>query len=138
MRFIFLLIFLFISTALFAQTHSTEIGAESDNDAYLLQGSDMYYTDGFFMYYRHALALKDSSKLKNKVLGFELGQKIFNPQSGSVADYAGVDQPYLVDRPFATYLYIGTTLNFLYNNESNLKLSGQLGIVGPDAFGKQV
>jgi len=72
------------------------------------------------------------------VLGFEFGQKIFNPQSGSIANFQGVDDPSLVDRPFAAYLYIGSTLNLLYNNESNLKLSAQVGIVGPDAFGKQV
>ncbi len=123
----------------FAQSHSTEIGVETDNDSYLLQGSDRYYTDGIFIYYRHALKVKsgDSTTLQNKVLGFEIGQKIFNPQTGSIF-YNGADQPNLIDRPFAAYLYIGATLNLLYKNESNLKLSAQLGVVGPDAFGKQV
>lgn len=114
------------------------MGAQTDNDSYLLQGSDKYYTDGFFMYYRHAMDVSGNSKLENKVLGFEFGQKIFNPQSGSIANYQGVDDPKLIDRPFAAYLYIGSTLNFLYSNESNLKLSAQLGIVGPGAYGKQV
>src|SRR6185312_909159 len=62
----------------------------------------------------------------------------FNPQSGSIADQNGMDQPALIDRPFAAYLYIGSSLNFLYKNESNLKLSVQLGTVGPNAQGKQV
>jgi lipid A 3-O-deacylase len=134
-----LLIILFSAGNVFAQSHSTEIGAETDNDSYLLQGSDRYYTDGIFLYYRHALKIKDkdSAKMMNKVLGFEMGQKIFNPQSGSIY-YNGADQPSLIDRPFAAYLYVGSTLNFLYKNESNLKLSAQLGFVGPDAFGKQV
>jgi len=133
-----LLILLFSTANLFAQSqHSTEIGAQTDNDSYLLAGSDRYYTDGFFAYYRHALSTESDTTLKNKVLGFEFGQKIFNPQSGSINVY-GVDQPSLIDRPFAAYLYIGSTLNFLYKNESSLKLSAQLGIVGPDAFGKQV
>ncbi len=134
-----LLILLFSAVNLFAQSHSTEIGAETDNDSYLLQGSDRYYTDGIFIYYRHALKIsdKDSIKLQNKVLGFEMGQKIFNPQSGSIY-YNGADQPSLVDRPFAAYLYMGSTLNFLYKNESNLKISAQIGFVGPDALGKQV
>jgi len=129
---------LFTGINVFAQSHSNEMGAQTDNDSYLLQGSDRYYTDGFFMYFRHALAVSDNSNLQNKVLGFEFGQKIFNPQSGSIANLQGVDDPKLVDRPFAAYLYIGSTLNFLYNNESNLKLSAQIGIVGPNAFGKQV
>lgn len=134
-----LLVILFSAGNVFAQSHSTEIGAETDNDSYLLQGSDRYYTDGIFLYYRHALKIKDkdSAKMMNKVLGFEMGQKIFNPQSGSI-NYNGADQPSLIDRPFAAYLYVGSTLNFLYKNESNLKLSVQLGVVGPDAFGKQV
>ena len=44
----------------------------------------------------------------------------------------------MIDRPFAAYLYIGSTLNLLYKNESNIKLSAQVGFIGPDAFGKQV
>ena len=132
------IILLFGSANIFAQTHTTEIGAETDNDSYLLQGSDRYYTDGIFIYYHHALTVNNSPKLENKVLGFELGQKIFNPQSGSIADVNGVDLPSLIDRPFAAYLYVGATLNFLYKDESSLKFSAQLGIVGPDAYGKQV
>jgi hypothetical protein len=133
-----LLICLLGSGVSFAQTHATEIGAETDNDSYLLQGSDRYYTDGIFLYYRHALNVNENSKLQNKVLGFEAGQKIFNPQSGSIADINGVDQPSLIDRPFAAYLYVGSTLNLLYKNESNLKLSAQVGTIGPNAEGKQV
>ncbi len=122
----------------FAQSHTEEIGAQTDNDSYLLQGSDRYYTDGIFLYYRRALKISNSSNLQNKVLGFEAGQKIFNPQTGSIANYAGVDQPSLIDRPFAAYLYVGSTLNFLYKDESNLKIGAQIGVVGPDAYGKQV
>src|ERR1700739_4717245 len=103
-----LFIFILSSAGAFAQSHSMEIGAETDNDSYLMQGSDRYYTDGIFLYYRHALKVKDSTKVKNKVLGFEMGQKIFNPQSGSI-NYYGADQPSLIDRPFAAYLYVGST-----------------------------
>src|ERR1700756_2341747 len=117
------LVFVFCSVGVFAQTHSTEIGAETDNDSYLLQGSDRYYTDGIFLYYRHALKVNESSKLENKVLGFEFGQKIFNPQSGSIANANGVDQPSLIDRPFAAYLYVGASMNLLYKDESSLKLT---------------
>ena len=120
-----------------AQSHANEIGAQTDNDSYLLQGSDKYYTDGIFLYFRHALDVSPNSQLANKVLGFEIGQKIFNPQSGSI-NINGVDDPKYIDRPFAGYLYVGSTLNLLYKNESNLKLGAQVGFVGPDAYGKQV
>jgi hypothetical protein len=134
-----LLICLLGAPAVFAQSHTNEIGIQTDNDSYLLQGSDRYYTDGIFIYFHHALKIKDkdTAALANKILGFETGQKIFNPQSGSIYQY-GADQPSLVDRPFAAYLYIASTLNFLYKNESNLKFSAQIGFIGPDAYGKQV
>lgn len=125
------------TTGVNAQTHSNEIGLQSDNDSYLLQGSDRYYTDGIFIYFRHALDIKGNSSLQNKVLGFEAGQKIFNPQSGSIY-FDGMDQTKYIDRPFAAYLYVGSTLNLLFKNESNLKLGAQLGVVGPDAEGREV
>ena len=120
------------------QTYTNEIGAQTDDDSYLLQGSDRYYTDGFYAYFRHALAVDSSKLLQNKVLGFELGQKMFTPESGSIANYEGVDNTSLIDRPFAAYLYIGSTLNLLYKDESSLKLSAQIGVVGPVALGKQL
>jgi hypothetical protein len=131
------LICLVSSAGVFAQSHSTEIGAETDDDSYLFQGFDRYYTAGTFLYYRHALNVNDNSLLQNKVLGIEIGQKLYTPQTGSIADANGVDQPSLIDRPFAAYLYAGATMNFLYKNESNLSLSAQVGVLGPNAFGKQ-
>lgn len=119
-----LLACLAITYTTFAQSHKNEIGIQSDNDSYLAQGSDRYYTDGIFVYFRHALKV-DGTKLKNKVLGFEAGQKIFNPQGGNIPG------PQYIDRPFAGYLYAGATLNLLYANESNLKLGAQVGIIGP-------
>lgn len=133
----FLLGFFFISTNIYSQTRANEFGIETDNDSYLLQGSDRYYTDGIFFYFRHALKVKENTGINNKIIGFEAGQKIFNPQSGSVF-YNGADQTSLVDRPFAAYLYAGANLNLLFNNESNLKISVQTGFIGPNALGKQI
>ena len=125
------LLFFFIGTDVWAQTHSSEIGLQSDNDAYLTKGADRYYTNGFFLFYRHALKTGDSSSLGNKVLGFELGQKIFNAQSGRIprAQY--------IDRPIAGYLYAGANLNLLYKNEGNLKVGAQLGVIGPASLANQ-
>lgn len=112
------------------QTHSSEIGLQTDNDSYLFQGSDRYYTDGIFLFYRHALKTANNASLQNKVLGFELGQKIYNPQTGNIPSAN------TVDRPFAGYLYAGASLNLLYKNESNLKLGAQIGMIGPAAGGE--
>lgn len=120
----------------FAQVHTYqyEIGIQTDNDGFLAQRSDRYYTAGNFGYYRHALKIADTAKsnLANKILGFEIGQKIFNPQTGAIPDRI------YIDRPFAGYLYLGTNLNLLYKNESNLKLQARIGIVGEHAFGEEI
>jgi lipid A 3-O-deacylase len=126
------IICLFNGLATFAQTRSKEAGFQSDNDSFLAQGSDRYYTNGFFVFYRTSLDVNGSSKLANKVLGFELGQKIFNAQSGQLPSAA------YVDRPVAGYLYLASSLNLLYKNESNLKLIGRIGIVGPAAGGEPI
>ncbi|MFI5163314.1 MAG: lipid A deacylase LpxR family protein [Sphingobacteriales bacterium] len=121
----------------YAQSHSKEIGIETDDDSYLLQGQDRYYTAGTFIYYRQGLKVDSSTHLQNKILGFELGQKLYTPQSASVDDYGLADPTTIIDRPFAGYLYIGSNLNLLYKDESNLKLGAQIGVVGPAAFGRQ-
>ncbi len=120
-----------------AQSHSKEIGAETDDDSYLAQGSDRYYTAGTFIYYRLGLKVDSTTHLQNKVLGFEIGQKLYTPQSGSISFNGNPDDPRYIDRPFAAYLYVGANLNYLYKDESNLKLSAQIGVVGPAALGKE-
>lgn len=123
---------LFIASCLAAsaQSHSSEAGLRTDNDAYLFEGSDRYYTDGIFLFYRQALKTVNNTKLQNKVLGFELGQKIYNPLTANISS-AG-----FIDRPFAGYLYAGSSLNLLYKDESNLKLDVQVGVIGPAAGGE--
>lgn len=116
-----------------SSNYKSEFGFISENDSYLAQGQDRYYTNGLFLKFRTAL---DQSTLKNPKLNkviweIEAGQKMYNPQTGSILD------PDFIDRPFAAYLYGGGALNFLYNSESNLKLSIQLGTIGPSAKGKE-
>lgn len=118
-----------------AQTNNykSEFGFRSENDSYLAQGQDRYYTNGLFLKFRSAL---DQSAIKNPKLNkviweLEAGQKMYNPQAGSILDLN------FIDRPFAAYLYGGGSLNFLYNSESNLKLNIQFGTVGPSAKGKE-
>jgi len=113
------------------KSYKNEIGFQTDNDGFLGRGQDRYYTAGNFLYFNHALTISDTNHLANKILGFEIGQKIYTPQSGLILD------PSYIDRPFAGYLYIGSSLNLLYKNESNLRLEGQLGFLGPHAYGKE-
>lgn len=111
----------------------SEFGFRSENDSYLAQGQDRYYTNGLFIKFRSALNQAEISNLKlNKAIWeIEAGQKIYNPQSGSIDDIR------YIDRPFAAFLYAGGAINFLYHSESNLKLKIQLGTIGPLAKGKE-
>jgi len=122
---------LFTCLGSFAQSFKNEFGFKSDNDAYLFYGQDRYYTNGLFIYFRHAT---DQQKLGEKLekLTYEVsaGQKMFNPISGNVAD------PAKQDRPFAGYLYAGGNVNLFYKNERIIKAGLEVGTVGPDALGE--
>jgi len=114
------------------RNYQNELGFQTDNDAYLAQGSDRYYTNGLFIYFRHALQTDTADqKLFGKTLGFEIGQKMYNPQS------AFIPAAQYVDRPFAGYLYAGSSLQYLFKNESALKLGVQLGVTGPASLAQQ-
>ena len=113
-------------------TYKNEFGFRSDNDAYLAVGQDRYYTNGLFITFRHAV---DQSRLNatvnKRIWEVEAGQKIYNPYSGFVNDNDRID------RPFAGYLYGGGSMNWFYNSESNLKLSVQLGTIGPSSLAEK-
>lgn len=115
----------------FAQSFKNEFGFKSDNDAYLFYGQDRYYTNGLFINFRHAA---DQTKLKpnlEKVIWeFTAGQKMYNPITGSIPN------PARHDRPFAGYLYAGSSVHLFSKKESYLKLGVELGTVGPDALGE--
>ncbi|MES3019323.1 MAG: lipid A deacylase LpxR family protein [Bacteroidota bacterium] len=112
--------------------YKNEFGFRSDNDAYLAYGQDRYYTNGLFIYFRRATDQRKLNKKLDKVIWeAEAGQKMFNAQSGQINDIA------YVDRPFAAHLYAGGNVNFLFSSENALKVSLQLGTIGPDAKGKE-
>ena len=126
----YLFLFLsFFSTLIYAQNFKNELGLKSDNDSYLGQGSDRYYTNGLFLNFRHAL---DQQKLpqgiEKKTYEITLGQKMFNPYSGYAPD------PATQDRPFAGYLYAEGAMNWFYSNESILKTSVQVGTTGKNSL----
>lgn len=120
------------TSQLSAQTYKNEFGFTSDNDSYLLQGSDRYYTNGLFIYFRRALNQENlGEKLEKKTYEISAGQKMFNPYSGYAPD------PAKQDRPFAGYLYAQGALSWFYKNESVLKTSAQIGITGPASLAEQ-
>ncbi|MBC7915956.1 MAG: lipid A deacylase LpxR family protein [Pyrinomonadaceae bacterium] len=114
------------------QNFKNEFGFRSDNDSYLGYGQDRYYTNGLFISYRHALKQENlNSKVANKIWEAEVGQYMYNAQTGQVRNILDVD------RPFAAFLYTGLKLNWYLKSEKNIEASVNIGTIGPDAFGKE-
>lgn len=121
--------FLLISVGTYAQLYKNEFGFRSDNDSYLAQGSDRYYTNGLFIHFRRATDQeKLSAGLEKKIYELSLGQKMYNPVSGYTPN------PSRQDRPFAGYLYAGAAMSWFHANESILKTSVELGTTGPNSL----
>ncbi|HTB52907.1 MAG TPA: lipid A deacylase LpxR family protein [Ferruginibacter sp.] len=113
------------------QTATHELGLITENDAYISEYQDKYYTNGIFLFYRY-LAHTNKKNINKKIVEFKVGQQIYNPYHGDV--YVKSMQ----DRPFAGYLFAQAGINKFYQNESVLKLSGQLGILGPGSGAEEV
>ena len=120
------LIISILGISAYSQTYKNEFGFRSDNDSYLAQGSDRYYTNGLFIHFRSAVNQQQLKEgLEKKIYEITVGQEIYNPYSGSAPD------PAKQDRPFAGYLYAGGALSWFHSNESSLKTSAKIGVTGP-------
>jgi len=131
--FLFLCFFL-ITIPKFSQSQNlkNEFGFRSDNDSYLGYGQDRYYTNGLFITYRYALKQEDLKPgTANKIWEAEIGQYMYNAQSGQVRKNTDVD------RPFAAYLYAGTKLSWFFKNEQSLQAALNIGTIGPNALGEK-
>lgn len=103
-----------------------ELSFTSENDAFLLQIKDAYYTNGIFLNYRIA----DTQRLHKKIHSFELGQKIFTPVSKKAET---VNE---IDRPYCGYLFARYTQINSYKQDALLQWGGSLGVVGNASLGE--
>lgn len=107
------------------------IGFKSENDSYLGSGSDRYYTNGLFFNFRHALNQKDTTgRVEKKIWEAEIGQYIYNAQSGAVPDII------YVDRPFAGYLYGAAKISWYKKDEQVMSAGLNIGTIGPNSLAK--
>jgi lipid A 3-O-deacylase len=92
------------------KSFSQQLSLTNDNDRYLFQGKDGYYTNGLAINYTR---VKKNKKSNNKqVNDFEIGQKLYTPYSRKI--YV----PSQIDRPVTGYLYGKfTRSNFLKSNQ---------------------
>ncbi len=103
----------------------------SHNDLYVSIYYDRYYTNGVFLSYNY-LSSEKKETLHKKIYSIELGQQMYSPFRASVESLAEHD------RPFAGYLFGSFGVSNFLKNESLLRLNGQIGVIGPSAFGQEL
>ncbi len=108
--------------------YSKSFSFSNENDAYLLQKKDAYYTNGFFF----RLTKAGERKGKKIVRSLQLSQKIYTPLIRKTTG------PEDIDRPYCGYLYLGYQQTVFPQNNAILQTRAALGIVGGDSFGEDV
>ena len=115
----------------FAQgNYRYQISNHLDNDQYINPYNDRYYMAGYLLNFTTVLSQNNcngftSGRLEKKTTELEVGQQIYGPFA-TWARYT-----FLQDRPYTGYLYASAAINWLYANESALKITAQVGTIGP-------
>ncbi len=120
-----------VSITVFAQKKSTtnftkELFFKTENDAYLFNLNDAYYTNGFMLNYNYVQEKKGVKKINS----FELGQKIFTPL------IRVTNTPADIDRAYCGYLYLKYAQTRFIKKDAVLQFSASIGLVGPDSWGE--
>ena len=132
MKYRVLFIVYFICLSLFSQQKfSREISFVNDNDLYSSLNRDRYYTNGMFLTYRY-LSTKKNESLEKSIFEWQIGHKMYTAYKPVVKTMD------LHDRPFASYLYASFGVKKVYKSNKILNTSVQLGLIGPDAYGKEL
>src|SRR6478609_7005245 len=108
------------------ETYAKEISFTTENDAYLFQHKDAYYTNGVFFAIRSA----QEKKGKKLIQGLELGQMIFTPLIRKT------EGPADIDRPYCGYLFLQYNQTRFTSKRSVLQLKISIGEVGNASWGE--
>ncbi|MBY0481624.1 MAG: lipid A deacylase LpxR family protein [Chitinophagaceae bacterium] len=121
-----LLVFFCLHHQLSAQNGSSdvsranEISFTTENDAYLLQFKDAYYTNGLFLKYTRASTKNNLKRLHS----IELGQMIYTPLNRFVNSLS------LIDRPYSGLLFLQYQQTDFLNKEALMQWSVKAGVIG--------
>ena len=108
--------------------YSNEVSFTNENDAYLFQKKDAYYSNGFLIKLHKA-----GEKKGNKIIQtYELGQMIFTPLIRKTTGPADID------RPYGGYMYAAYHHTHFNRQKEILQYKMSLGIVGPASLGEEV
>ncbi|MBN9296455.1 MAG: lipid A deacylase LpxR family protein [Filimonas sp.] len=121
------ILFLWITHTLSAQQNDEQkplrhqLSLVSDNDFYLAQYNDRYYTNGIFFNYNWVVKQPSAKKI---IHSLQLGQLMYNP-----IDYEHKEPEY-IDRPYAGFLFLTYSQTHFFGKESVLQFSATGGITG--------
>ncbi|MCU7551001.1 lipid A deacylase LpxR family protein [Chitinophagaceae bacterium LB-8] len=103
----------------------------SENDNYTFKYKDRYYTNGLAIRFAKTLGNESYTGVK-KVLATEVGQMIFIPFRANLSFRS------TMDRPFTGLLYAKGGLSYYSIKNDVLRWNLLAGVIGNDAFGKEV
>jgi lipid A 3-O-deacylase len=127
-----LFLFLPFTLSIFSQKKfSKEIVFITENDLYTSTYDDRYYTNGMFLSFKY-LSKEKKETLEKKIFEWEIGHKIYTPNKATTLYIKNHD------RPFAGYLYSSFSINRIYKNNQSFKTILQLGVIGSNAFSKEL
>ncbi len=108
--------------------YQREITFITENDAYLAQKKDAYYTNGFFVSFRDLAKTKTRKQIRH----FEMGQQIFTPLVRKTI------LPSDIDRPYCGYLYIQYGVEKFLSKDDMFQYWIRADVVGKASFGESV
>ncbi|MEO8822412.1 MAG: lipid A deacylase LpxR family protein [Ginsengibacter sp.] len=111
--------------------YSKQLSITTENDYYLFQGKDGYYTNGVIINYskiQHPV----KARFIKQVDHFEIGQKIFTGFSRKIYDVSEID------RPVAGYLYAKFSRSGFLTHNRLFQWGVSLGTIGKAALGEQM
>lgn len=110
----------------------SEFNFRNDNDLYLFNKQDQYYTNGVFFNIRRAAdTIRLSTAETNRIWGVTIGQKMYNAYTAQIHHIEEVD------RPITGYLFIAANVDRYFANETFLGFTAEIGTIGQRALGRQ-
>ncbi len=129
--FVYIIVFLWFVQTLTAQekmpaVFGKEVSFTTENDAYLFQKRDAYYTNGVFFSLSKASEKAGNKRIKN----YQFGQMIYTPLSKRALMNSDID------RPYCGLLFIKYAETRFHKKESVFQYSATVSELGPASWGE--
>ncbi|HJU46247.1 MAG TPA: lipid A deacylase LpxR family protein [Chitinophagaceae bacterium] len=133
-KIVILFVALFFSLSSWAQqgntkTYSQQLSVTTENDRYMLQGRDGYYTNGLLINYTRAHSSKKQTVLK-QIDQYEIGQKLYTPYSRKIYSSSQID------RPVTGYLYLKFSQSVFLQHNQFWQWGASAGAIGDASLGR--